>query len=125
MNKFIRIVKSFYKNIIIKRKFRSYWMSFTDSEYRSQITRIYNLTKNSTGAELRYVPTDTLVHGHKLIYHSYAQSLIENEEKSLEPIKVFFHEGKHIVVDGNHRLPAILFRAAKHKTNLTYCKVIV
>lgn len=125
MSKWERILRSFYKNVIIKRKFKSYWQSFVDIEYRAQINRLYELTKDSTGTEMRYVPTDKLVAGHKIIYPKYTQMLIDNEESPLEPIKVVEHEEKFVVVDGNHRLPAIIDRAAKHKTNATYCKVII
>ena len=125
MAKWERILRSFYKNIIIKRKFKSYWQSFVDMEYRAQINKLYELTKDSTGTVMRYISTDLLVPGHKIIYPKYAQSLIENEESPLEPIKVVEHDGKFVVVDGNHRLPAIKARAEKHKTNSTYCKVII
>jgi len=125
MSKWERILRSFYKNIIQKRKFRSYYQSFVDKEYRAQINELYELTKNSTGTEMRYVPTNLLTPGHKIIYPKYAQSLIDNEESPLEPIKVVAWSGGYVVVDGNHRLPAILARAKKHNTNATYCKVII
>lgn len=125
MSKWERILRSFWKNIIIKRKFKSYWQSFVDREYRSQINVLYLLTKDSKGTEMRYVPTDMLKAGHKIIYPKYSQSLIDNEESPLEPIKVVEYAGEFIVVDGNHRLPAIIARAKKHNTNSTYCKVII
>jgi hypothetical protein len=125
MSKWERILRSFYKNIILKRKFKSYYQSFVDKEYRAQINELYELTKHSTGTVMKYVPTSLLTPGHKIIYPEYAQSLIDNEEAQLEPIKVVACSSGYVVVDGNHRLPAILARAKKHGTNLTYCKVII
>lgn len=125
MKKWQRIWRSFYKNIIIKRKFRSYWMSFMDSEYRAQINRLYDLTKDSKGTEMRYVRTSLLVHGHKIIYPKYTESLMLDDTTKLEPIKVVQSYGKYIVIDGNHRLPAIIARAERLKTEWTQCEVII
>lgn len=125
MKKFKRILRSFHKNIIVKRKFRSYWMSFVDMEYRAQINNLFELTKDSVGTEFRLVPTSLLVHGHKIIYPEYTASLMLDDTTELEPIKVVEHNGKFVVIDGNHRLPAIIARAARLKTEWTRCEVII
>lgn len=130
MKKYIRMAKSFYKNIIVKRKFKSYWQSFVDPEYRAQLNELYEITKHSSKREIRYVKTSLLVPGHKIIYPDYALSLLkkvyDDETVELEPIRVIEHEGKFVVVDGNHRLPAIIERAnRKHRglSSRTKCEV--
>jgi hypothetical protein len=100
-------------------------MSFIDLEYRAQINRLYDLTKNSKGTEMRLIRTSLLVHGHKIIYHGYAESLMLDDTTPLEPIRVVHSYGKYIVVDGNHRLPAIIARAERLKTEFTQCEVII
>lgn len=125
MGKYKRIWRSFYKNIIIKRKFKSYWTSFTDAGYRAEINRLFELTKNSKGTEMRLVRTSLLVHGHRIIYPKYTASLMLDDTTQLEPIKVIEHEGKFVVIDGNHRLPAIIARAARLKTEFTKCEVLI
>lgn len=125
MEKWKRILRSFHKNIIIKRKFRSYWMSFVDREYRAQINRLYDLTKDSKGTEMRLVRTAMLVHGHKIIYPEYTLSLMLDDTTPLEPIKVVLSYGKYVVIDGNHRLPAIIARAERLGTEWTQCEVII
>lgn len=125
MKKLQRIWRSFHKNIIIKRKFKSYWQSIVDAEYRGQINRLFELTKDSKGTEMRYVRTSLLVFGHKIIYPKYALSLMIDDSVQLEPIKVVEHEGKFVVIDGNHRLPAIIERAERLGTEWTKCEVII
>lgn len=125
MKKLARIWRSFYKNIIIKKKFKSYWISFTDAGYRAEINRLYELTKDSTGTEMRMVRTDLLVHGHRIIYPEYTKSLMLDDTTQLEPIRVVWHNDKYVVIDGNHRLPAIIARAKRKKTNGTMCEVLV
>lgn len=125
MKKLLRMWRSFHKNIIVKRKFKSYWTSFVDSGYRAEINRLFDLTKNSTRTEMRLVPTSLLVHGHRIIYPEYTLSLMLDDTTPLEPIKVVEHDGVFVVIDGNHRLPAIIARAARLKTEFTQCEVIL
>lgn len=125
MKQIKRFWKSFHKNIIVKKKFKAYWISLIDKEYRGQINNLFELTKNSVGTEMRYVRTSLLVAGHKVIYKEYTDSLINNDEVNLEPIKVIESNGKFVVVDGNHRLPAILARAKRNSTTWTWCEVII
>lgn len=125
MKKWQRILRSFYKNIVIKKKFKSYWVSFTDAGYRAEINRLFDLTKDSKGTVMRLIRTDLLVHGHRIIYPKYTESLMLDDTTELEPIRVVKHEDKYVVVDGNHRLPAIIARAKRKQTHFTYCEVIV
>lgn len=113
MRKLKRMWRSFHKNIIVKRKFRSYWMSLVDLEYRSQIKYIFDITKETTQSKIAFVPINLLVHGHKIVYHEYAAALMVDDEVNLEPIKVFYHKGMYVVIDGNHRLPAIKSRSER------------
>lgn len=117
--------RSFYKNIIVKRKFRSYWMFITDKEYRAQINNLYELTKNSVGTRMKFVPTSLLVHGHNVVYMEYATKLMMDDNVELPPVKVVKSNGKYVVVDGNHRLPAILLRAKYRKADWTYVEEII
>jgi len=124
MIQFKRMWRSFYKNIIIKRKFRSYWTSFVDKEYRDQIRHIYQITKHCTASKMMNIPTHMLVHGHKVIYRGYANDLVFNDCADLEPIKVVEYQGQYVVVDGNHRLPAIMSRYKRGKMQWTKCELI-
>lgn len=119
-----RCWRSFYKNIIIKRKFKAYWTYFVDPEYKAQVDRIYKITEKCTGSKMMNVPTHMLVHGHKLIYFEYANNLIFNDKAELEPIKVIEHEGQYVVIDGNHRLPAIKSRYRRGKMDWTKCELL-
>jgi hypothetical protein len=88
-------------------------MSLVDLEYRNQIKHIFEITKDTTHSKVMLVPTHLLVHGHKIVYHEYAAALMLDDEINLEPIKVFLRNGKYIVIDGNHRLPAIISRSER------------
>lgn len=126
MNLLIRIIKSFYKNIILKRKFKAYAMSFYDKEYRNQINNIYKFTKHSRGTMLDAVPVDLLKHGHKIIYSEYEKVLTENDHIPIQPIKVVqLPDSTFLVVDGNHRLKAVVKRAKKNGQDKVVCEVII
>jgi hypothetical protein len=99
-------------------------MSLVDPSYRAQLNRLYELTKESSRMEIRYVKTALLVPGHKIIYPGYVLKLLRDESIELEPIRVIESNGRFIVVDGNHRLPAIMERAKKRRfTSFTKCEV--
>ena len=126
MKLLLRVTKSFVKNIIIKRKFKAYAQSFYDKEYRAQINRLYELTKGSSGTLRWRIPVDTLKHGHKIIYPEYEQLLVNNDRIPIDPIKVVqLDDGTHLVVDGNHRLSAVIKRAKDKGEQFTECEVIV
>jgi hypothetical protein len=124
MRQLKRMWRSFHKNIIVKRKFKAYWTYFVDPEYKAQVDNIYKITAHCTGSKMMNIPTHMLVHGHKVIYLEYANSLVFNDCANLEPIKVVEHEGRYVVVDGNHRLPAIMSRYKRKKMQWTKCELI-
>lgn len=119
-----RAWRSFYKNIIVKRKFKAYWTYFVDPEYKAQVDNIYKITSKCTASRMVEVPTHLLVHGHKVVYLEYSNNLIFNDKAVLEPIKVILHKGNYVVIDGNHRLPAIISRSKRNKTWWTKCELI-
>lgn len=124
MRQLKRMWRSFHKNIIVKRKFKAYWTYFIDPEYKAQVDNIYKITAHCRASKMMNIPTHMLVHGHKVIYLEYANSLVFNDCANLEPIKVVEHEGRYVVVDGNHRLPAIMSRYKRKKMQWTKCELI-
>lgn len=127
MKKLKRMWRSFHKNIIVKKKFRSYFMSIVDKEYRQQINRIYELTKDSKTTVMEEIPSWRIEPGHKIIYPEYELWLYCNcNNLKIDPIKVVSDgKGKFIVVDGNHRLTALKQRAFENKTCKILCEVII
>lgn len=124
MTKFERWWRSFKKNVIQKRKFKAYLQYFFDSEYRSQIDRLFELTKHCTRKEYEQIPIWQLEHGHKITYPKYERALILNDEIDLEPIRVIQNGIVFVVVDGNHRLAALRSRAKKYGTQFVLCEVL-
>lgn len=124
MRQLLRRWRSFHKNIIVKRKFKAYWTYLVDAEYQEQIQNIYRITAHCRACKIMQLPTNMLVHGHKVIYAEYSKRLMQNDSLELEPIKVVEHNGRYVVIDGNHRLPAILDRSKRLNTQWTKCELI-
>jgi 23S rRNA-/tRNA-specific pseudouridylate synthase len=125
MKRFKRHCKSFYKNVIVKKKFKSYIQSFIDSEYRRQLNELYALTHDKVKTERRFVNVERIVHGHKVIYPEYEQMLLNNDSIPIAPIRVVQKDETYLVVDGNHRLAAVKARARKTASCVVICEVHV
>lgn len=125
MTKFKAFVRSFYKNIIVKRKYRALMALLFDSTYRRDINNLHLLTKNCTKKEVERIHVDALVAGHRVIYPGYALDLFGMVE-TLPAIRVVKDptRNKYVVVDGNHRLPALLMHARSSGSYSVICEVI-
>ena len=108
MSKMTRFAKGFYKNVILRHKYKAFLLVIFSSQYRRDLNRLYLLTKGCTRSDLRPIHMDNIVHGHQIVYPGYALSLF-SIASSLPPIRVVFDQTQHkfVVVDGNHRLPAL------------------
>lgn len=124
MTKYERWWRSFKKNIIKKKKFKAYFQYYIDSEYRAQINRLFEITKDCTSKSLEYVPVWQLEHGHKITYPDYELQLMRDDSVDLEPIRVVQQGIVFVVIDGNHRLNAIRSRAKRYGTELVLCEVL-
>ncbi len=114
MKKFFAFCKSFYKNVIIKRKFKAFWLILTDPEFKANLNRLHDLCKGKKRLVTRRISKDRIVPGHRIVYPAYAQSLVG--AVYIPPIKVVYDSKrrKYVIVDGNHRLPAILATSTKY-----------
>jgi hypothetical protein len=121
MNKFFKFLNSFYKNVILKRKFKSFFMILTDKEFRAQLNHLHFLTKDCVNQRLEDIDSDQIVYGHKIVYPEYEEYLCQQHPLSLQPIRVVLDSSvdKYRVVDGNHRL-----KAWKQGYNKIICKVM-
>lgn len=124
MTKFKAFCRSFHKNVIVKRKYRAFWTLLIDRHYRADLDRLFELTKDCTKREQRELEVKDLVHGHRVVYEAYALELMRSKD-SIPMIRVVFDpvSHKYVVVDGNHRLPAIKTRAMAGETKVV-CEVI-
>lgn len=119
MKKLKAFCKSFYKNIIVKRKFKALYLLMFNREFRARLEVLHELTKNCTRTEIREIHWGLIKPGHQLIYRGYAAFLRENEKTMDIPmirvVQINSTGTYYVVVDGNHRLPALAQRA--YRTN--------
>lgn len=125
MTKWRAFLRSTHKNVIVKRKYRAFLALLFDSSYRRDLNKLHELTKYTTNKEMRAISADALVPGHRIIYLGYALSLF-SVAKDLPPIRVVFDaiQGKYVVIDGNHRLPALVTWARTTESKSLNCEVI-
>ena len=123
MKKILRFLSSFYRNVILKRKFKVFWALLTDKEFQKNLNHLYELTKNCTRIERLCLNAEQICYGHKIFYRSYCVKLADNKD-DIPRIKVVadpkLGEDKYRVVDGNHRFLALLLRGQ----TVIYCEVM-
>lgn len=105
MKKFCLFLRSFWRNVIIKRKIRPYIALMTDPQYKSDIRHMYRITKDCQGVVKALIPFASIDQGHKVLYPEYVATL--SRDKILPPIKVAKDGHRYRVVDGNHRYAAM------------------
>jgi hypothetical protein len=125
MTKWQAFLRSTYKNVIVKRKYRAFMALLFDPSYRRDLNKLHELTKYTTNKEMRAINADSLVPGHRIVYPIYALGLF-SVAKDLPPIRVVFDavQGKYVVIDGNHRLPALVAWARTTDSKSLTCEVI-
>lgn len=127
MTKWRAFCRSFHKNVIVKKKYKAFGHLLFDREYRASIEKLHQLTKNCTKNEVKPVHIDDLVPGHKIVYPAYALSLF-GVANNLPKIRVVYDNERHkyVVVDGNHRLPALILYASTRGLykDVLFCEVI-
>jgi hypothetical protein len=126
MTKWQAFRHSFHKNVIMKKKYKAFITAFIDPSYRRSINRLRELTKDCTREEVQYIGVEHLVHGHKIIYVGYALGLFA-VAKDLPMIRVVYdvQQNRYVVVDGNHRLPALLSYARAIGASAIQCEVML
>jgi hypothetical protein len=128
MKKFKAFCRSFYKNVIVKKKVRGFFYLFFTKEGRTAVERLWELTKNCTRIEVVTLDYECIQPGHRIIYKKYADYLLKNcREIKIPMIRVVADptcKGRFIVVDGNHRLPALKERA-RRSYRVIKCEVMV
>lgn len=130
MSRLIGFCRSFYKNVIVKRKFKAFFMFLFDSEYRGAIERVYKASKGRKVTETREIEFRCIKQSHKIVYPDYAYILMRDEAREIPPIKVTLicqdkaQRQVYLVVDGNHRLPALMARAKKQGKTTILCEVM-
>lgn len=120
-----KMATSFHKNVIVKKKYKSFLMAIVNPNMRRDLNRMYELTKNCTRTDLKSIPVNSLRHGHQVVYPDYALSLFAGA-KDLPRIRVVYDPARdvYVVVDGNHRLPALLTYARHSNYEYIECEVL-
>lgn len=108
MSQWKKFLYSTYKNVILKRKFKSFFALFFDREYRDDINFISLITKNKINIKKSFIPLTRIRYGHKVHYPLYALSLAISNEP-FPSLRVVEYNSFYYVVDGNHRLFATQF----------------
>lgn len=126
MKKFKQFLKSTWKNVILKRKFKAFAMLIIDKEYRDQLNYLYELTKDCTKVTVKDVSLFYIVRGHKIIYKNYCKKLWLNPELIKEPLKVKWDkkEGVYLVIDGNHRYEPLRYHKLLKNETVIKCEVM-
>ena len=125
MSRWKSFARSFKKNVIGKKKYKAFAMLLFDREYRASINHLFFLTRGCTKSEIVRIDCRSLIPGHKVVYPAYALDLFSKTDE-LPPIRVVFDrvKQKYVVVDGNHRLPALLLRALASESKTIECELI-
>jgi len=125
LRKLQQFVRSFHKNVIVKRKYKAFLMIFTNATMRRDLNKLYTLSRDCTKREFRPIHINALRHGHAIVYPDYALSLFATA-RNLPAIRVVFDpvEAVYIVIDGNHRLPALLAYARHSNHEYINCEVM-
>lgn len=112
MPKLKAFIKSFYKNVLVMRKYRAFWVLLTDSKFRADLNKLHTLSKDKKRVVTRRININRIVPGHKIIYPAYVRTL--RDAIYIPPIKVVYDKSvrKYRIVDGNHRFEAI--RLGRH-----------
>lgn len=97
--------KSFWKNCILKRKFKSYYLFFTDKEFKKDIEYLYQLTKFKREFVISQVTFGKLIPSHRIVYPEYVKQL--DDGRLLELLKVTKDGPGYRIIDGNHRFEAM------------------
>lgn len=123
MQKFKAFYKSFYKNVVVKHKFRVFFLIIFNKRFQTQINNLFELTKNCTESSFEFIAPEKIRLGHDIVYKAYALDLILDRNRKIDPIKVVKLKEEYIIIDGNHRYLALALRALINKENIL-CEVI-
>lgn len=97
--------RSLWKNLILKRKFKSYWLYLTDNEYKRDIDYLYEITKHKRDWKRAVVPFGQLVPSHKVVYPEYVATIPKGSDW---PVLNVTKDGPgYRIIDGNHRFEAM------------------
>ena len=106
LRKLYILLRSSWKNVIMKRKLKPFILLFTDKEFKAQIDSMYELTKNCTHVEkFKLVRFGSISPGHRIVYPDYVASL--TQDSVIPHIKVCRDRYGYRVIDGNHRFEAM------------------
>lgn len=117
MRKFCLFLRSVWKNVVLKQKFKPFLLLFTDKSFRAEINEMYRLTKNCRTLTRTKVRFDSIIEGHRILYPEYVRELRYRilDGYVPDPIKVVAVEGGYQVIDGNHRHAALLWHKLPHE----------